>query len=35
MRRIVPCSTISKAFSKSSFKTTISFLDCLHWWRYS
>ena len=33
--RIAWCSTVSKAFSKSSFRIITSLLDCWHWWIYS
>lgn len=32
---IAECSTISKAFSKSSLRIMISLLEWWHWWRYS
>ena len=32
---IVLCSTVSKAFSKSSFRITISLLEWWHWWMNS
>jgi hypothetical protein len=33
--KITLCSTLSKAFSKSSFRTIISFFEWWHRWRYS
>ena len=33
--KITSCSTVSKAFAKSSFRMMIGLFDCLHWWIYS